>query len=198
LQASDKPSSDDIVNHATLLAQTEEYVEYARDGSILRENGSTAKKPAALARSKYEEDVLLNNHTCVWGSYWEDGRWGYKCCHQLLKHSYCTGKAGIEASQQIKQDELERLYNKSTKDSGTSQGNEENMNTSAHKEKKKNSKSLGDALKEEDDRRREEKDERKRKYNSFESSQFEPTPEELEAFHMKKKMNDDPMAKFLK
>lgn len=36
-------------------------------------------------RSKYEEDVLINNHTSVWGSYWKDGQWGYKCCHSFIK-----------------------------------------------------------------------------------------------------------------
>ncbi len=35
------------------------------------------------ARSRYEEDVLINNHSAVWGSYWKDGNWGYACCHQV-------------------------------------------------------------------------------------------------------------------
>lgn len=34
----------------------------------------------------------------VWGSYWKDGRWGFKCCHNFVKESYCTGAAGIDAS----------------------------------------------------------------------------------------------------
>lgn len=40
-----------------LLAQTEDYVEYSRHGAVLK--GLTK----AVARSKYEEDVLINNHT---------------------------------------------------------------------------------------------------------------------------------------
>jgi len=40
------------------------------------------------------------NHTSVWGSYWEDGQWGFSCCHQFIKNSFCTGKAGIEAKKQ--------------------------------------------------------------------------------------------------
>lgn len=43
------------------------------------------------ARSRYEEDVYINNHTSVWGSFWKDGMWGYGCCHQFVKNSYCTG-----------------------------------------------------------------------------------------------------------
>lgn len=38
-----------------------------------------------------------NNHTSVYGSWFRDGQWGYKCCHQFHKNSYCTGAAGIEA-----------------------------------------------------------------------------------------------------
>lgn len=75
-----------------LLAQTEDYVEYSRHGSVIKGN----EKP--VIRSKYEEDVYLNNHTSVWGSYWKDGRWGFKCCHNFVKESYCTGAAGIDAS----------------------------------------------------------------------------------------------------
>ena len=30
----------------------------------------------------------------VWGSYWEDGRWGYACCYSLIRGSYCTGESG--------------------------------------------------------------------------------------------------------
>lgn len=101
-----------------LLAQTEDYVEYSRHGAVLK------GLEKAVARSKYEEDVLINNHTvrmteqananchfsfsiysetfslvffqCIWGSYWKDGFWGYKCCYSMVKQSYCTGDAGIK------------------------------------------------------------------------------------------------------
>ncbi|XP_032383965.1 pre-mRNA-splicing factor SLU7 [Etheostoma spectabile] len=72
-----------------LLAQTEDYVEYSRHGAVLK------GLEKAVARSKYEEDVLINNHTCIWGSFWKDGFWGYKCCHSMVKQSYCTGETGI-------------------------------------------------------------------------------------------------------
>jgi pre-mRNA-processing factor SLU7 len=38
-----------------------------------------------IIRSKYEEDVFPNNHSSVWGSYWDNGKWGYKCCHSFVK-----------------------------------------------------------------------------------------------------------------
>ncbi|RHZ75558.1 hypothetical protein Glove_212g27 [Diversispora epigaea] len=75
-----------------LLAQTENYVEYSRTGRVIK------GQERAKAKSKYEEDVFLNNHTSVWGSYWVDGNWGYKCCRSFIKNSYCTGLAGIEAA----------------------------------------------------------------------------------------------------
>lgn len=53
----------------------------------------------SLPRSKYEEDVYINNHTTVWGSWWKDHQWGYKCCKQTIRNSYCTGAAGIEAAE---------------------------------------------------------------------------------------------------
>lgn len=56
-------------------------------------------KETSLPKSKYEEDVYINNHTSVWGSWWKDHQWGYKCCKQTIRNSYCTGAAGIEASE---------------------------------------------------------------------------------------------------
>ena len=46
----------------------------------------------SAVKSRYAEDVYPNNHQSVWGSYWAEGKWGYKCCHAFLKNSYCTGK----------------------------------------------------------------------------------------------------------
>ncbi len=53
------------------------------------------------ARSRYEEDVYTNNHTSVWGSWWRDGAWGYACCHQTVRNSYCVGKAGEQAQHEV-------------------------------------------------------------------------------------------------
>ena len=48
--------------------------------------------------SKYAEDVHPHNHTAVWGSFWKDGRWGFACCHSLVRASYCVGAAGRRAA----------------------------------------------------------------------------------------------------
>jgi hypothetical protein len=64
-------------------------VEYSRHGKVLKGEEQTT------VRSRYEEDVLNNNHTAVWGSWWAGGIWGYKCCHSTIKNSYCTGTGTI-------------------------------------------------------------------------------------------------------
>ncbi|KAL3103348.1 hypothetical protein niasHS_002534 [Heterodera schachtii] len=81
----------DTLPRELLLAQTEKYVEYNRKGKVVRGDDRPTMK------SRYEEDNYINNHLTVWGSYWREGRWGYACCHQFLKNSYCIGESGIIA-----------------------------------------------------------------------------------------------------
>jgi len=68
-----------------IFSQEENYVEYSRDGRVLK------GRERAYEKSKYEEDVMVGNHTSIWGSYFDvqSGRFGYKCCRQLLRNSYC-------------------------------------------------------------------------------------------------------------
>ncbi|KAK0536548.1 mRNA splicing protein [Tilletia horrida] len=84
----------DSVPKELLTGQTENYVEYSRSGQVIK--GATRVK----AKSKYDEDVYENNHTSVWGSWYDlgSGEWGYGCCHSTVPNSYCTGQAGIEAT----------------------------------------------------------------------------------------------------
>ena len=65
--------------------------------------GRVIRGEAAVKRSRYPEDVLINNHTSVWGSWWSNGTWGYACCQQTTKNSYCTGEAGLEAAAQMQE-----------------------------------------------------------------------------------------------
>ena len=88
-----------------LLRSTERFVEYTKLGEVI--NGAEAP----MTKSRYAEDgkwplkislltsVYVNNHTSVYGSWFRDGGWGYACCHQFHKNSYCTGTTGIEADQ---------------------------------------------------------------------------------------------------
>jgi len=38
--------------------------------------------------------LFVFNFQSVWGSFWENFKWGYACCHSSVKQSYCTGEAG--------------------------------------------------------------------------------------------------------
>ena len=79
-----------------LLGQTETWTEYSRDGRVVK------GAPRAVMRSKYEEDVQINNHTTVWGSFFDkrSGKWGYGCCHSVIKQSYCTGMEGRKVNEE--------------------------------------------------------------------------------------------------
>lgn len=75
------------------VIENERYVEYDESGAI---KGA----PKTVAKSKYAEDVLINNHTSVWGSWWSNFKWGYACCNSIVKNSYCTGEEGKKAFQE--------------------------------------------------------------------------------------------------
>ncbi|KAI0850776.1 Pre-mRNA splicing Prp18-interacting factor-domain-containing protein [Daldinia vernicosa] len=87
----DKYGGDQHVMPAALrdaaVTESEQFVEYDESGLI---KGA----PRTSAKSKYAEDVYVNNHTSVWGSWWSNFKWGYACCHSFIKNSYCTGEEG--------------------------------------------------------------------------------------------------------
>lgn len=78
-----------------LHAQTEDYVEYSRHGTVIK---GLAK---AKTKSKYVENVYINNHVTVWGSYWSNGQWGFACCKSTIKQSYCVGNSGVKNEEKI-------------------------------------------------------------------------------------------------
>nr|KYP74662.1 Pre-mRNA-splicing factor SLU7 [Cajanus cajan] len=188
-----------------LLGQTERQVEYDCAGRIIK------GLETSIPKSKYEEDIYINNHTSVWGSWWKDHQWGYKCCKQTIRNSYCTGAAGIEAAEAVADLMMANIDRKAASEGKSSYLSNFRtfFYTHAPAEEKRlaswgtdlpadlvlNQKKLAEALKKEDERKREEKDERKRKYNVRWND--EVTPEEMEAYRMKKIHHDDPMKDFL-
>ncbi|PGH26673.1 pre-mRNA-splicing factor slu7 [Polytolypa hystricis UAMH7299] len=72
------------------VTESERYVEYDETGAI---KGAPKKD----LKSKYAENIMINNHTSVWGSWWANFTWGYACCHSTVKNSYCTGEEGKHA-----------------------------------------------------------------------------------------------------
>ncbi|XP_044493760.1 pre-mRNA-splicing factor SLU7-A [Mangifera indica] len=174
-----------------LLGQSEREVEYDRTGRIIK------GQETALPKSKYEEDVYINNHTTVWGSWWKDHQWGYKCCKQVIRNSYCTGAAGIEAAEAATDLMKANVARKEASEEHALVEEKKHVTwgTDVPEHLVLDEKLLADALKKEDERRREEKDERKRKYNVKWND--EVTPEDMEAYRMKRVHHDDPMKDFL-
>jgi len=166
--------------------QTEAYLEYNRDGSLIKGHEET------VPRSKYQEDVFPQNHTSVWGSWWHDGDWGFACCHSKVRNSFCTGEEGKAAARMVAT-EMERTV------ASAAEEKKQKDKKKPKSEEEKKAKALKKALQEEDERARLSKsqlDERKRAYNSL-SSDHTVTEEEMEAYRMKRSRGDDPMANFV-
>lgn len=96
------------------ITENEKYVEYDETGAIKGE-------PKKTAKSKYAEDVFINNHTTVWGSWWSNFQWGYACCHSIVKNSYCTGEEGRRAFEEAEQMRAGELLIEDRKDEGNSE-----------------------------------------------------------------------------
>lgn len=194
-----------------LLAQTEHYVEFSRTGKVIK------GQDKAVAKSKYEEDVYTNNHTSVWGSYWQEGRWGYSCCHSFIRNSYCTGDAGKSTS--VSGQNLQ-ITDPLTSAAKMIQEAEENGKSlmEIHQENRRKGKKREKSVDEDDEETKREKlnkalrkeehnqqeadrllamDERKRPYNSLKGDYRDVTEEEMEAYRLKRRQQDDPMKDFL-
>lgn len=160
------------------VMENETYVEYDASGAI---KGA----PKAEEKSKYPEDVYINNHTSVWGSWWHQFQWGYACCHSPVKNSYCTGEDGQKAFEEANRvrtgGELEQMA--PPKAIGW-QGNEEGVPQSTGEEvpprRKLEPNEKGSMAK-------------KRTLNEMKGGVSE---EELEAYKKSKAVADDPMASF--
>ena len=75
-------------DHQNSIPEVEENEQEAVD-SFLRNN--------LVTRSRYEEDVMVNDHLSVWGSWYNTHLgWGYACCYATEKLSYCSGLKGRE------------------------------------------------------------------------------------------------------
>ncbi len=188
------------------LGQTEAYVEYSWDGRIVKGVGK------AVPTSKYEEDVFINNHLSVWGSYYNRHRrcWGYSCCHSLLKNSYCTGSAGREANDLANSIAMDPNQAKQMADNRKQSKTKDKVSSSASIVKRTDvyGESSGGALneaalqeslrKEEEWKKRDfnkEGDDRRRSFNSMKS--VDMSVEDMEAYRMKKSRREDPMASFV-
>ncbi len=195
---------------------------FTRDGRSAKRGADGVIKALAFAnlKSKYEEDVFVNGHSTVWGSYFHKGafRWGYADDHSLMRSSYCTGINGRIANDEAN----EMKYGTGVAGSAALAQAREMLKAMPAQDKKaqaaapsiSNSKMYGeadqfqeldreklDAAMQKEELRRKEggvaggKDKNKRKYNSIGGSEIDVTAEEMEAYRLKKDRTDDPMAR---
>lgn len=188
--------------------QTEDYVEYSRTGQVIK------GRERAKAKSKYPEDVYINNHTAVWGSWYNssDGTWGYACCHSNIHISYCSGQAGIDAAEASSAQHLlasapQPAAHEPPKDEFQTQRSEKvDQNYSKRRigegEVKLDDERLAKAVREEKKRKErggKDMDDRsgKKQKGGVEVGSHDVTEEELEAYRMTRRMAEDPMANYV-
>jgi pre-mRNA-processing factor SLU7 len=186
--------------------------EYSRDGRMIK---GPAKPKMVAQKSKYEEDMFINGHITVWGSYFHIGAftWGYADDHSLVRNSYCTGEAGRKANDEAN----EMRFGTGVAGSAAlaqARGmlkalpNRKNTNSTSMDTPSSRSKLYGEAdqnahldkekvkaalEKFERDGKEKNRDDRKRKYNSM-NAEVDVTEEEMEAYRLRKERSADPMA----
>ncbi|SJK97506.1 probable Pre-mRNA-splicing factor SLU7 [Armillaria ostoyae] len=189
--------------------QTENYVEYSRTGQVIK------GRERAKARSKYPEDVLVNNHTDVWGSWYDaaTGTWGYACCHSTLHISYCSGQAGIAAAKGSSAQSLLSSHPESS-DPPSSIPDRPTDRPTEMIQQNYDKKRIGEgdikldqdrlmqAMKDEKKRKKGDDDGRdgsgKKPKSSWEGGgSHDVTEEELEAYRMHRRITEDPMAGYV-
>ena len=68
------------------------------------------KKKILMIKSVYPEDVQINGHTSVWGSYYHDKfGWGFKCCLSFDRSSTCKGEAGLKENAKLLQQYADKI-----------------------------------------------------------------------------------------
>lgn len=163
-QYGDQSASLPAALQSVAVTENEHFVEYDEHGLV--------KGAKGMAKSKYPEDVYINNHTSVWGSWWSNFHWGYECCHSIVKNSYCTGEDGKEAWEASEQQRTgaNLLGEETQSEKEESSAIKQNQPTDEDKQKLKRSR---------------------------EEMVGGVTEEELEEYRRKRTAADDPMAKFM-
>jgi len=168
------------------ITVSERFVEYDESGGI---KGA----PKVKSKSKYPEDVLINNHTSVWGSWWKDFNWGYACCHSTVKNSYCTGEEGKMAFEEAEQRRTGADLDDLSEPSNDARN--ETLKTDNEQLRKH-------AVDAEVNRRRQKgnqvtSDDAEKRKRTFEEMRDGITEEEMEEYRKKRSMAADPMASLL-
>eukprot|EP00980_Cylindrotheca_fusiformis_P021169 scaffold8136_cov127-Cylindrotheca_fusiformis.AAC.9 len=188
--------------------------EYSRDGRLLK--GASAKPKQVALKSKYEEDVYINGHYTVWGSYFHLGafEWGYADDHSLIRNSFCTGENGRRANDEAHalrygtgqagsaalaqaRGMLKAIPEAQRQQDGSNfqpPSSRSKMYGEADQKASIDQEEVKKAMEKYDKQQEEGGDGKKRKYNSVESN-VDVTEAEMEAYRLRKGRSADPMAK---
>ena len=166
-------------------AENERYVEYDESGGV---KGEVRK----IRSSMFREDVLLSNHTTVWGSWWADFQWGYACCHSTVKNSYCTGEEGRKAFEDAQRIKVGDLLIEDGKGDG-----EAAKEVKEEKEELPQRNRVGGGEEEPLTGSADSKSTTTAKKRTLQEMREGITEEEMEDFKRNRATADDPMAKFL-
>ncbi|EDN03296.1 splicing factor SluA [Histoplasma capsulatum] len=156
------------------VIENERFVEYDETGAIKGE-------PQKVSKSRYAEDILINNHTSVWGSWWSNFVWGYACCHSTVKNSYCTGEEGKTAFEEA-QNMLLNDMEKAGEEEEVRGESEKDISKEASLQAKKRDKTGPDT---------------KLGKRTLQEMRQGVTEEELEAYKKSRSAAADPMAAYL-
>jgi pre-mRNA-processing factor SLU7 len=159
------------------VTSNESYVEYDERGRI---KGA----PQVKEKSMYPEDVLINNHTSVWGSWWKDFKWGYACCNSVVKNSFCVGEEGKLAIQEAEKF-AQGLFLPTAEESGNAAVEEKEK---AWKDEARREEHVPNAV---DRPEKTNMDESRRRLEELKSGVSE---EEMEKYRRERSAKDDPMA----
>lgn len=158
-----------------MVVENEKFVEYDETGAI---KGA----PKKAVKSKYPEDVINNNHSTVFGSWWHDFQWGYACCFSTVKNSYCTGEDGknafFEADNMLDLPPGNEQDDKPTHEADETENAHESERVGDHKDPKQDTNANG----------------KKRTLMEIQSGVSE---EELESYKRSRLAANDPMAGFI-
>lgn len=190
------------------IAQTGCYVEYDADGHPKRE--ALKRLPVSI----YPEDVVDKNHKAIWGSFYNNGKWGYACCWQTQRNAFCTGEAGrraaIETEKEMKERVAEAIEKRDSRtlvercadqksDKRNTVGTREETKETLDEEREKRIRLEKEIRRQEAEEKHGELEDRQRPYNSlgygFDAHKL--SDEAMEAYRLRREMRDDPMAKFL-
>lgn len=154
------------------------------------------------ASTKYQEDVFVNNHTSVWGSYFctRTFSWGYADDHSLVRNSYSTGEKGKiandRANAQLPLHHDDRQDLPTAKRPKAAVVPRSQLFGVPDKHHEFDEAKVADHLQRQK-RQAQQQQQQGDTYNSL-TATTEVTPEEMEAYRRSKVAANDPMAKFLK